>query len=100
MPARTASNWADPQPQPCIPTRSANYVALASANPKSPAASTSDALPCVASYHRRRVDRTTKKIATPHDIYRIKVTPLGTKPLICRRLLVPAVLTLAQLHDV
>ena len=34
------------------------------------------------------------------DIYQIKVTLLGTKPPIWRRLLVPAVMTLAQLHDV
>ncbi len=42
----------------------------------------------------------TKKIANPQDIYQIKVTLLGTKPPIWRRLLVPASLTLAQLHDV
>jgi hypothetical protein len=34
------------------------------------------------------------------DIYQIKVTLLGTNPPIWRRLLVPSVLTLAQLHDV
>jgi len=34
------------------------------------------------------------------DIYQIKVTLLGTKPQIWRRLLVPASLTLAKLHDV
>jgi hypothetical protein len=43
---------------------------------------------------------TTKKIESPQDIYQIKVTLLGTKPLIWRRLLVPSSLTLAQLHDV
>jgi len=42
----------------------------------------------------------TKKIASPQEIYQIKVTLLGTKPPIWRRLLVPADLTLAQLHDV
>jgi hypothetical protein len=34
------------------------------------------------------------------NIYQIKVTLLGTKPPIWRRVLVPASLTLAQLHDV
>jgi hypothetical protein len=43
---------------------------------------------------------TTKKIETPQDIYQIKVTLLGTKPPIWRRLLVPADLTLAQLYSV
>jgi hypothetical protein len=42
----------------------------------------------------------TKKIASPQEIYQIKVTLLGTKPPIWRRLLVPSSLTLAQLHDV
>jgi hypothetical protein len=40
----------------------------------------------------------TKKIEIRQDIYQIKVTLLGTNPPIWRRLLVPAVLTLAQLH--
>jgi hypothetical protein len=35
----------------------------------------------------------------PHDIYQIKVTLLGTEPPIWRRLLAPAVMTLARLHD-
>ena len=43
---------------------------------------------------------TTKKIETPEDIYQIKVTLLGTSPPIWRRLLVPADVTLSQLHDV
>ena len=34
------------------------------------------------------------------NIYQIKVTLLGTKPPIWRRLLVPAAMTLTQLHDV
>jgi len=42
----------------------------------------------------------TKKIENPNEIYQIKVTLLYTKPLIWRRLLVPATLTLEQLHDV
>jgi hypothetical protein len=41
----------------------------------------------------------TKTESTP-DIYQIKVTLLGTKPPIWRRLQVPADLTLAQLHNV
>src|SRR5208283_4014151 len=40
----------------------------------------------------------TKHGAIPQEIYQIKVTLLGTNPPIWRRLLVPAVLTLAQLH--
>jgi hypothetical protein len=42
----------------------------------------------------------TKKIENPNEIYQIKVTLLYTKPPIWRRLLVPATLTLDQLHDV
>src|ERR1700692_4635100 len=42
----------------------------------------------------------TKQSAIPQEIYQIKVTLLGTSPPIWRRLLVPANLTLEQLHDV
>lgn len=42
----------------------------------------------------------TKRTDAVQDIYQIKVTLLGTKPPIWRRLLVPASLTLTQLHDV
>jgi len=42
----------------------------------------------------------TKKSTAPPEIYQLKVTLLGTMPPIWRRLLVPASLTLAQLHDV
>lgn len=42
----------------------------------------------------------TKKGTVPPEIYQLKVTLLGTMPPIWRRLLVPADLTLAQLHDV
>ena len=42
----------------------------------------------------------TKRSAIPQEIYQIKVTLLGTSPLIWRRVLVPAEVTLAQLHDV
>ena len=42
----------------------------------------------------------TKNIETTQDIYQLKVTLLGTNPPIWRRLLVPADLTLAQLHNV
>jgi hypothetical protein len=41
-----------------------------------------------------------KKNAVPAEIYQLKVTLLGTSPPIWRRLLVPANMTLAQLHDV
>jgi len=40
-----------------------------------------------------------KRTETAQDIYQIKVTLLGTKPPIWRRLLVPASMTLAKLHD-
>ena len=40
------------------------------------------------------------KDAVPPEIYQLKVTLLGTSPPIWRRLLVPADMTLAQLHDV
>ncbi len=43
---------------------------------------------------------TTNTIEKSQQIYRIKVTLLGTDPPIWRRLLVPAALTLEQLHDV
>ncbi|MGD0914567.1 MAG: plasmid pRiA4b ORF-3 family protein [Terracidiphilus sp.] len=42
----------------------------------------------------------TKQFERGQDIYQLKVTLLGTKPAIWRRLLVPADLTLAQLHTV
>jgi hypothetical protein len=42
----------------------------------------------------------TKRINPAQDIYGIKVTLLGTKPPIWRRLLVPASMTLAKLNDV
>lgn len=41
-----------------------------------------------------------RKSAVPPEIFQLKVTLLGTSPPIWRRLLVPAGLTLAQLHDV
>jgi hypothetical protein len=41
-----------------------------------------------------------KTHTVPSEIYKLKVTLLGTKPPIWRRLLVPANLTLAQLHAV
>jgi pRiA4b ORF-3-like protein len=43
---------------------------------------------------------TTNTVEKPQEIYQIKVTLLGTDPSIWRRLLVPAELTLEQLHDV
>lgn len=42
----------------------------------------------------------TTKSPAPPKIYQIKVTLLGSKPPIWRRLLVPAALTLEQLHSV
>jgi hypothetical protein len=42
----------------------------------------------------------TKEMRPPQDIYQIKITLLGARPPIWRRLLVPADLTLDQLHDV
>jgi hypothetical protein len=42
----------------------------------------------------------TKNSGIPSEIYQLKVTLLGTNPPIWRRLLAPANLTLAQLHDV
>jgi hypothetical protein len=40
------------------------------------------------------------KVPIPHNIYQLKITLLGTRPPIWRRVLVPADLTLAQFHDV
>jgi hypothetical protein len=42
----------------------------------------------------------TKKSTVPPEVFQLKVTLLGTMPPIWRRLLVPANLTLAQLHNV
>lgn len=42
----------------------------------------------------------TKRIDAAVDIYQIKITLLGTKPPIWRRLAVPASMSLAKLHDV
>jgi len=42
----------------------------------------------------------TMKIEDSPETYQIKVTLLGTRPPIWRRLLVPSCITLAQLHDV
>jgi hypothetical protein len=43
---------------------------------------------------------TTPAVEKPNEIYQMKVTLLGTDPPIWRRLLVPAELTLEQLHHV
>jgi hypothetical protein len=43
---------------------------------------------------------TTNTVDKPQEIYQMKATLLGTDPPIWRRLLVPAELTLEQLHDV
>jgi hypothetical protein len=40
------------------------------------------------------------KLDKPQDIYQLKVTLLGMDPTIWRRLLVPAEMTLEQLHDI
>jgi hypothetical protein len=54
-----------------------------------------------ASYDRRGPNTPTTKIADKsQEIYQIKLTLLGTDPPVWRRLLVPADLTLEQLHDV
>lgn len=42
----------------------------------------------------------TKSSSTAQDVYQIKVTLLGTKPPIWRRLLVPASIALSKLHNV
>jgi hypothetical protein len=42
----------------------------------------------------------TKRIESSREIYQVKVTLLGTRPPIWRRLLVPAGMTLEQLHHV
>src|SRR5437899_11067280 len=49
---------------------------------------------------RRGLGMPTKRVENPQEIYQIKITLLGTSPPIWRRLLVPANLTLEQLHDV
>ena len=48
----------------------------------------------------RKVNMPAKKSAISQDVYQIKVTLLDTRPPVWRRLLVPAELTLGQLHDV
>jgi len=42
----------------------------------------------------------TKRSDTAQDLYQLKITLLGTKPPIWRRLVVPATITMAKLHDV
>jgi hypothetical protein len=49
---------------------------------------------------KRGFSKPTKKIESSQEIYQIKVTLLGTRPPVWRRLMVPAGMTLAQLHDV
>src|SRR5260370_38592862 len=44
--------------------------------------------------------QTRNTVGKPQEIYQIKVTLLGTDPPIWRRFLLPANLTLEQLHDV
>jgi hypothetical protein len=51
-------------------------------------------------YHRSEVSMAATRVENPQEIYQIKVTLLGTRPPIWRRLLVPANLTLEQLHGV
>src|SRR5208283_3943385 len=67
--------------------------------PRSHVGSTSDA-PRYAAFCERGHSMSTKKIETPPEIYQLKVTLLGTTPPIWRRLLVPADMTLEQLHNV
>ena len=54
MPGRTASAWAGPQRPPCMRIGSANCTAQDRANRRSPAAFTSDAPRCGASWPLRR----------------------------------------------
>lgn len=100
MPGSTANVWADPLPPPSMPIGSVNCIAMAQADPKSHAGFTPCAPRCTVSCYRRRVDMATKRTNPPQDIYQVKVTLLGTKPPIWRRLIVPASMTLAKLHDV
>src|SRR5271157_172409 len=99
MPGRTGSAWVGPPRPPCTPIESASCAAPDSANRPSPAASTLVA-PRYAAFCARGHSMSTKKIETPQEIYQLKVTLLGTTPPIWRRLLVPADMTLEQLHNV